>query len=244
MKKFVAMFVALGAFLGFGLVSVEAAQADSVKIYRLYNPGLKEHLYTSDANEKNELYSKHGWGYEGVAWYAPSNGKPVYRLYSPQLRNHLYTTDTNEVKVLTSQYGWTKDNGGKPLFYSGGKTGIYRLYNASLNGMHMLTTDGNEYKILSASIWDGEGAKLSAAKIGNPIKTQYKSQASGGGTSSGATSSKKWYVAEEGYGYTKEESRYIYRRVTHPENYDYMQISTAFFYGYVPAPKGNANAQW
>jgi hypothetical protein len=174
MKKKSILLVMLSFVLGLMLASTTQADASTVKIYRLYNPTLKEHLYTSDANEKNVLYENAGWGYEGVAWYAPTSGKPVYRLYNAQLKNHLYTTDTNEVNVLTSKYGWTRDNNGKPLFYSGGKVGIYRLYNAGLNGMHMLTTDMNEYKILDASIWSGEGAKLAGAKKGNPISTKYK----------------------------------------------------------------------
>ncbi|HFI0702016.1 TPA: hypothetical protein ACGO3H_001500 [Streptococcus suis] len=36
-------------------------------VYRLYNSGLKVHLYTSDKNKYNVL-SIHGWKQEGVAW--------------------------------------------------------------------------------------------------------------------------------------------------------------------------------
>jgi hypothetical protein len=85
-------------------------------------------------------------------------------LYNPILRNHLYTTDTNEVNVLTSQYGWVKDNDGKPLFYSGGSTPIYRVYNAGLSGMHHMTTDYNEYLTLPLYDWEQEGIKLYAVK--------------------------------------------------------------------------------
>ena len=77
-------------------------------IYRLYNPVNGEHLYTTDANEKNVLSSKHGWKYEGIGWHAPTSGTPVYRLYNPVLANHLYTTDTNEYKTLP-QYGWKQE---------------------------------------------------------------------------------------------------------------------------------------
>ena len=74
-------------------------------IYRLYQPSTGEHLYTTDINEKNVLYGQHGWGYEGVAWYAPNAGTAVYRLYNPGLKRHLYTSDLNEVQVLTSRHG-------------------------------------------------------------------------------------------------------------------------------------------
>ena len=84
------------------MVPTTKAQAatKSIPIYRLYNPTNGEHLYTTDENEKNVLFGQHGWGYEGIAWYAPSTGTPVYRLYNPGLANHLYTTDTNEVDEI------------------------------------------------------------------------------------------------------------------------------------------------
>ena len=145
----------------------------SVPIYRLYNPNNGEHLYTTDANEKSVLYTQHGWGYEGVGWYAPSKGTPVYRLYNAGLQNHLYTTDVNEVKVLTSRHGWTSDNNGRPVFYSGGTIKIYRVYNAKLRGLHHWTTDVNEYKTLPKHGWAQEGAKFTGVKNGRPIRTQY-----------------------------------------------------------------------
>lgn len=142
-------------------------------VYRLYLPKTGEHLYTTDANEKQTLYEKYGWGYEGIGWYATSSGTAVYRLYHPTLQNHLYTTDTNEVKVLTTKYGWQKDNGGKPLYYSSGSVPIYRVYNKALNGMHHLTTDTNEYATLPKYGWTQEGIKIWAYKIGSPITTTY-----------------------------------------------------------------------
>lgn len=153
----------------------EAAQG-AVTIYRLYNPQNGEHLYTADANEKNVLFQKHGWGYEGEAWYAPTKGKdslPVYRLYNAGLQNHLYTIDTNEVHVLTTKHGWKKDNGGQPVFYSGGKANIYRVYNPKLRGLHHWTTDQNEYRVLPKHGWYQEGIKLKALRVGVPIKTLF-----------------------------------------------------------------------
>lgn len=133
-------------------------------IYRLYNPVNGEHLYTTDANEKNVLSSKHGWKYEGIGWHAPTSGTPVYRLYNPVLANHLYTTDTNEVNVLTSRNGWVKDNNGNPVFYSGGNVNILRVYNYGLKGMHHLTTDTNEYKTLPQYGWKQEGVAFKALR--------------------------------------------------------------------------------
>lgn len=157
------------------LLEAQAEEA-SVAVYRLYNRFTNEHLYTTDVNEKNTLYEKNGWGYEGVCWYAPTTGTPVYRLYNANQQNHLYTTDANEVKTLTSKYGWTKDNGGNAVFYSGGSVPVYRVYNKSLSGMHHLTTDKNEYTTLSKSGWKGEGVVLYATKVGSPTATKYKNE--------------------------------------------------------------------
>lgn len=134
-----------------------SATSGARPIYRLYHPITGEHLYTTDRYEKDVLYQQRGWGYEGIAWYAPSTGKPVYRLYNAGLMNHLYTSDTNEVKVLTSRHGWKSDNNGQPVFYSGGAVKIYRVYNYRLRGLHHWTTDLNEYNILPRHGWTQEG---------------------------------------------------------------------------------------
>lgn len=147
---------------------------DSIEVYRLYNPYTYEHLYTTDSNEYEILYKKHGWGQEGIGWYTLESGTPVYRLFQSGLDNHLYTTDLNEIKVLTTKYGWKPDNNGEPVFYSDGDIPIYRVYNAGLNGLHLLTTDLNEYHTLGKLGWKKEGEKISAVAIGNPYdETDY-----------------------------------------------------------------------
>lgn len=151
-----------------------SASTETVPVYRLYSPLTGEHLYTTDKHEYETLWTFYGWGQEGIGWYAPASGTPVYRLYHPGLKNHLYTTDKNEVSTLCSKYGWQKDNDGEPLFYSGGSQKIYRVYNKGLSGMHHLTTNVNEYNTLPKYGWQQEGAKLSAAALGQPFdKTSY-----------------------------------------------------------------------
>ncbi|HFU4360980.1 TPA: excalibur calcium-binding domain-containing protein [Streptococcus suis] len=168
MKTVVISLAAL--FIG---VSFQTNVSADTPIYRLYNRQNGEHLYTTDANEKDVLYNQHGWGYEGIGWNAPDSGTPVYRLYNAGLQNHLYTSDTNEVTVLTSKHGWISDNNGKSVFYSGGTVPIYRVYNFKLRGLHHWTTDLNEYNILPSHNWTQEGVKFYATSLGQQIKTQY-----------------------------------------------------------------------
>lgn len=127
-------------------------------IYRLYNTQNREHLYTSDVNEKNQLpkISK-DWKYEGLAWQGPSSSNtPVYRVYNPQSGEHLYTRDNYEISVLTSKYGWKKEG---VAFYSGGSQPVYRLYNAAAGiGSHFITLDSYEKTVLTTKQgWKYEG---------------------------------------------------------------------------------------
>lgn len=179
MRKFICRIGAFVLILSmvfsvFPVTSMEVEAASGpIPIYRLYCPVNGEHLYTTDAHERDVLYREHGWGYEGVAWYADTTGTPVYRLYNSGLRNHLYTSNPEEVEVLLKIKEWSMDNNGEPLFYSNGYEPIYRVYNEALSGMHHLTTDRNEYDVLPSYGWVQEGANLYARVNGSPITTQY-----------------------------------------------------------------------
>lgn len=97
----------------------EAPSGEEV-LYRLYNPGLKVHLYTKDTNEYNVLAGR-GWKQEGEAWrVVSSQAESVYRLYHSGLKVHLYTKDVNEYNVLANR-GWKQERvsfqsyGGLPI---------------------------------------------------------------------------------------------------------------------------------
>ncbi len=139
-------------------------EADSITIYRLYNPKTKEHLWTSSSKEYSVLPG-YGWKQEGTAWHAPTKGQGVYRLYNKKSGDHHYTSSQNEAKVLTTQYGWTYDNNRKPVFYSGGSKPIYRLYNNKFKvGAHHLTMSRKEYDTLPKYGWIQEGIALKCVK--------------------------------------------------------------------------------
>lgn len=131
--------------------------ANSIQMYRLYNPNNHEHFYTASLNEKNELV-KRGWGkYEGIAWHAPKEGDPVYRLYNSTLRDHHYTLDWNEVKVLTTKHKWKYEG---VAWYSekAKSTKIHRLFHPGLiSGSHHYTKDQNEVNVLKKRGWRYEG---------------------------------------------------------------------------------------
>ncbi len=80
--------------------------------YRLYNPGIRQHLWTTDANEYNVLGGQ-GWTQEGIDSYLLPSAVtgltvPLYRLANRRMPLHLWTTDTNEYQVLGAN-GWTQE---------------------------------------------------------------------------------------------------------------------------------------
>ena len=131
----------------------------STNVYRLYNSGLKVHLYTTDSNEYAVL-GERGWSQEGIAFKSANEGTPVYRLYNEGLKVHLYTTDANEYAVLATR-GWRQEG----VAFNSVKDGVpvYRLYNAGLK-KHLYTTDSNEYKVLATRGWKQEGVAFYSAK--------------------------------------------------------------------------------
>lgn len=120
-------------------------------VYRLYHPGIRAHLYTTDANEYKVL-GKRGWKQEGIAWKSSNTGAPVYRLYHAGLKVHLYTKDANEYKVLANR-GWKQEG---VAYHSEGDVKVYRLYHSGLK-KHLYTKDNNEYKVLGKRGWRQEG---------------------------------------------------------------------------------------
>ncbi|MBR5950886.1 MAG: hypothetical protein IKZ87_05565, partial [Actinomycetaceae bacterium] len=153
---------------------VDAAQikVDSLQplkrqeIYRLYHPSTGEHLYTTDANERDVLKTKHGWKYEGVAWASTTwSKKAVYRLFHPVSGDHHYTADLNEVKVLSTSHGWRREG---IKWYSDDAQGkaVYRVFHSGLRvGQHHYTLDAHEVSVLTTKHgWKYEGVAWYGAK--------------------------------------------------------------------------------
>lgn len=151
-----------------------ASTSSRVLVYRMYNPASKVHHYTTDANERDVLKTKHGWRYENVGWIAPNTGTPVYRLYDPKSGEHLYTADANEKKVLTSkQRGWRYE--GVAWYSDTGKQASMKVSRLYLKGLpaaasHHYTMDANETAVLSSQRgWRNEGAAWYASGKGYAV---------------------------------------------------------------------------
>lgn len=73
----------------------------AMPVYRFWNETTKDHFYTADASEKEQLQANYYSGrddyvYEGIAFYASVWGNPVYRFFDPIHYDHFYTNDLYE----------------------------------------------------------------------------------------------------------------------------------------------------
>ncbi len=128
--------------------------------FRLFNPVVRAHIYTTDANE-NSVLSTRGFSPDGPVGDLLTRGAtisgrptvPLFRLYNSALQRHLYTTDANEYNVL-GNLGWTKE--GETGFLASSpnpfSTPFHRLYNSTVL-RHLWTTDQNEVNVLVSLGW-------------------------------------------------------------------------------------------
>jgi hypothetical protein len=153
-----------------GVVSPPVVQPVAVNFFRLYNPSVRAHLYTSDANEYNVLQMR-GWSGEnaiGKVFVTPATDAstiPLLRLFNPAVSVHLFTTDENENRVLGTR-GWIQEG---PVAHilkapTSATLPVTRLFLLGTQ-RHILSTDENEARVLT-----GIGAASSDGIIGHILK--------------------------------------------------------------------------
>lgn len=154
-------------------VNVTVASEESVPMYRLFNKGSLEHLYTDSTVERDYL-SKHGWVYEGIGWYAPKEGREIYRLYNPVTTDHHYTDSTHERDTLKKKYGWKYEG---IAWHTAeketeGSVAIYRQFNPGLTtGAHNFTDSTVERDQLKKVGWVDEGIAWYGVKAPGKVTT-------------------------------------------------------------------------
>lgn len=115
------------------------ANVADVPVYRVYNHSTGEHLYTTNAAERDLLAASGSWVYEeGGGWTSPGfSAYPVYRLYNPHGVEHFYTKSAEEKDMLVKA-GWNYE--GIAFYSADPSTGLplYRCYNknARANNHH------------------------------------------------------------------------------------------------------------
>ena len=185
------------------LTAHAADPADSVLVYRMYNPFTGEHFYTTSEAENGNL-QLNGWVEEGIGWFGATTGDPVYRVYNPNALggDHYYTLDLNEANYLVS-LGWMMDLGGAPAFYSGGGVDLYEAYNPNAqSGAHNYTTNRGEQNALLSAGWLFDKVAWNVKGVGSTFSFVDRTKGDvditevGGGEKYWNTNSFRWIYAD------------------------------------------------
>ena len=121
-------------------------QVGIVPLYRLYNPVLFDHFYTTASNLEAPTSTSNGWLFEGIAGYIYDNSQPgtvpLYRSWNPTITDHFYTTDLAEAQNAESNLGYLDEGITGYIFPDSpsGTVSLYRSWNPTITD-HFYTTD-------------------------------------------------------------------------------------------------------
>lgn len=137
-------FFGLYLFVG-GAAAQFNKRQDYVALYRLYNSQSRDHLYTTDCQEKDNLLRSGGYAYEGIAGYVATRQMrrtmPLYRLLLSS-DEHFYTSDAQEMNNLV-QTGGGKSEGIVGYIASSQERNTAPFYRL-INDRHLYTTSEQE----------------------------------------------------------------------------------------------------
>jgi len=91
-------------------------EAQTVPLYRSYQPSVFDHFYTVDKAESDNSVTKLGYSYEGITGYvfSPSGSScigaaPWYRSYNPTIYDHFYTMLAPERDNAVANLGYSNE---------------------------------------------------------------------------------------------------------------------------------------
>lgn len=135
-------------------IGVQAASPTLTPLYRLYNPSIKDHFYTTSVNERDTNVAKtvpQKFNYERVEGFVSSvnftGSIPLYRLYKTVDDIHFYTSSEPEKNAKIAA-GYTLEQDKTYYIYQTQKEWTSPLYFAShsANTDNFYTTSWYEYK--------------------------------------------------------------------------------------------------
>ena len=130
---------------GVGLISNDDVTREGDPVFRLLNPNIGVHFYTTDVAEVDEFVASGNYDSEGASFTAvdptAEGAEEVYRFFNETTGVHLYTTEERERDFIRDNLDQFTFEGEVFNAYTAeveGTIPVYRFFNESL-GVHLYT---------------------------------------------------------------------------------------------------------
>ena len=150
---------------GVGLIANDDIDQAAGTVFRLLNPEIGVHFYTTDVNERDEFIASGNYESEGASFTSvnPSieTSEEVFRFFNETTGVHLYTTDENERDFIRDNLTEFTFEGAVFNAYETqveGSIPIYRFFNEFL-GVHFYTPSATERDFVEENLsnYESEG---------------------------------------------------------------------------------------
>jgi WD40 repeat protein len=121
-------------------------EPDTSPVYRLWNPTIGDHFYTTNSQEAMKAVSLFNYETYYAGFNAPKeDGLAVYRGWNPNIGDHFYTTNLDEFNKAVNNFGYVNEG---IAFYAVSNPSlgeeVYRGWNPTI-GDHFYTTNLDEF---------------------------------------------------------------------------------------------------
>ncbi len=135
---------------GVGIISNDDVIREGDPVFRLLNPGVGVHFYTTDVAERDEFIASGNYDSEGASFTsvdpATEGAEEVYRFFNASTGVHLYTTQEKErdfIRDNLSEYTFEGEVFNAYTTEIEGSIPVFRFFNSSL-GVHFYTPNAKE----------------------------------------------------------------------------------------------------
>ena len=150
---------------GVGLVIDDDVSREGDTVFRLLNPEVGVHFYTTDVAERDEFIASGNYNSEGASFTSvdpeAEGAEEVYRFFNATTGVHLYTTEEVErdsIQENLSDFAFEGEVFNAYATEVEGSIPVYRFYNPSL-GVHFYTPNEAERDSVEANLpnYESEG---------------------------------------------------------------------------------------
>ena len=150
---------------GVGLISDDDVNAEGDIVFRLLNPDVGVHFYTTDVAERDEFIASGNYESEGASFVSvdpdAEGAEEVYRFFNATTGVHLYTTSETErdsIRENLSEFTFEGEVFNAYATEVEGSIPVYRFFNPAL-GVHFYTPSQVERDSVEANLpnYESEG---------------------------------------------------------------------------------------